>query len=272
MQAALPYISRIVNDFVYKNHVVIVTELLGKTLLDRLIITNYVGVSLAEIKIIMRTLFTFVDNAAKLGVIHADLKPENVCYTLDRSQLKVIDFGSAQSIANPRSLYIESRYYRAPEIILRLPFDDKIDVWATACIGMEMFLGLPIFPGQLECHMLVLFEKYLGPMPQELALRSPRREEFFDEDGNLKDLDTMLRERDVVLENRQFYIVRENLQDTVWHYRRTLTRGTTNYRQRELFLDLIENCFQYDPADRITAEDALKHPFFTETVNRNRSK
>jgi dual specificity protein kinase YAK1 len=68
----------------------------------------------------------------------------------DVVNLKVIDFGSACFEGFAVFHYIQSRYYRSPEVLLGLPYDSAIDMWSLGCIAAELFLGIPIFPGSSE--------------------------------------------------------------------------------------------------------------------------
>lgn len=90
----------------------------------------------------------------QLGLIHADLKPENIMLVDPVRQpyrVKVIDFGSASHVSKAVcNTYLQSRYYRAPEIILGLPFGEAIDMWSLGCVVAELFLGWPLYPGSSE--------------------------------------------------------------------------------------------------------------------------
>ena len=67
------------------------------------------------------------------------------------NRVKVIDFGSASHVSKTVcNTYLQSRYYRAPEIILGLPFCEAIDMWSLGCVVAELFLGWPLYPGSSE--------------------------------------------------------------------------------------------------------------------------
>lgn len=77
-----------------------------------------------------------------LGVIHCDLKPENILIkSYGRCEIKVIDLGSSCFWTDNLSLYVQSRSYRAPEVMLGLPYDQKIDLWSLGCILAELYSG-----------------------------------------------------------------------------------------------------------------------------------
>lgn len=107
----------------------------------------------------IRTKFRFCNHLyvmhfQQLGLIHADLKPENIMLVDPVRQpyrVKVIDFGSASHVSKAVcNTYLQSRYYRAPEIILGLPFCEAIDMWSLGCVVAELFLGWPLYPGSSE--------------------------------------------------------------------------------------------------------------------------
>ena len=66
---------------------------------------------------------------------------------------KVIDFGSSCLVTERLYTYIQSRFYRAPEVILGLPYDTAIDMWSFGCILAELFTGYPLFPGENEVRL-----------------------------------------------------------------------------------------------------------------------
>ena len=66
--------------------------------------------------------------------------------------------------------YIQSRFYRAPEVVLGLPYDCSIDMWSLGCIAVELFVGLPIFPGVSELNQLKHITDMCGSLPDWMLL------------------------------------------------------------------------------------------------------
>ena len=66
----------------------------------------------------------------------------------NKSGIKIIDFGSSCFGNETIYTYIQSRYYRAPEITLGINYDQNIDIWSTGCILAELYTGVPVFPGE----------------------------------------------------------------------------------------------------------------------------
>jgi serine/threonine protein kinase len=77
-------------------------------------------------------------------------------------QIKLVDFGSACFENETVYSYIQSRFYRSPEVLLGLPYNSAIDMWSLGCISAEMFLGLPLFPGASDHDQLKLIMDTLG--------------------------------------------------------------------------------------------------------------
>lgn len=133
------------------------------------------------------------------GVVHCDLKPENILLKHPtKSTIKVIDFGSS-CLENQRGkeekkngcfthiyisivyTYIQSRFYRSPEIILGLDYTMAIDMWSLGCIIAELYTGVPIFPGENEQEQLACIMEVLGVPSPDLIQQSERRNLFFGE-------------------------------------------------------------------------------------------
>jgi dual specificity tyrosine-phosphorylation-regulated kinase 2/3/4 len=118
------------------------------------------------------------------GIIHCDLKPENILLKAEnKSGIKIIDLGSGCFESEQIYTYIQSRFYRAPEIILGMPYTSAIDIWSMGCILMELYLGYPLFPGENEQEQMLMFMEVLGVPPPSLIQKGSRSNKFFD--GNL---------------------------------------------------------------------------------------
>ncbi|RYG51546.1 hypothetical protein EON66_10650, partial [archaeon] len=72
----------------------------------------------------------------------------------NRSAIKVIDFGSSCTADKKPYKYIQSRFYRCPEVILELPYSQPIDIWSLGCILVEMHTGIPLFAGRDETDQM----------------------------------------------------------------------------------------------------------------------
>ena len=98
-----------------------------------------------------------------IDVIHCDLKPENILLRVsNRSAIKVIDFGSSCKRTEQMFVYIQSRFYRSPEVIMGLPYSQAIDMWSLGCILVELHVGTPLFSGEDEHDQMIRFVSLLG--------------------------------------------------------------------------------------------------------------
>ena len=108
------------------------------------------------------------------GICHCDIKPENVCMVSPAKRLvKIIDFGSAVLPHDARNSYVQSRWYRAPEVMLGLPWGVKADIWSVGCLLAELLLGSPLFYGSTSESVLAAQAAVLGPHPDSLLNAAP---------------------------------------------------------------------------------------------------
>ena len=99
-------------------------------------------------------------------MIHCDLKPENILLRHPkRSAIKLIDFGSSCRDGQTVYSYIQSRFYRSPEVLLGCSYSTMIDMWSLGCILVEMHTGEPLFSGQDEGDQIVKIYELLGAPP-----------------------------------------------------------------------------------------------------------
>eukprot|EP00913_Durusdinium_trenchii_P018737 g17607.t1 len=95
---------------------------------------------------ISKQILTALEYVHSLRLIHCDLKPENILIkSYSRCEVKVIDFGSSCFVDDHLSSYVQSRSYRAPEVMLGLPYDQKIDLWSLGCIIAELWTGTVLY-------------------------------------------------------------------------------------------------------------------------------
>ena len=137
--------------------------------------TSFKGVSLGLVRKFARQIFSALSFLRSIGVVHCDVKPENVLLvSADRSAVKLIDFGSSCFVGDtPDFTYVQSRFYRAAEVILGLPYGVEIDTWSLGCVLVEMHAGTPLFPGRDERDQLGKIAEALGPVPAWMRERCP---------------------------------------------------------------------------------------------------
>lgn len=100
-----------------------------------------------------------------------------------RALVKVIDFGSSSFVSDRQSSYIQSRSYRAPEVILGLPYDGGIDMWSLGCVVAEMYTGEVTFQNDSEVSMLSRIEAICGPFPKHMIAKGRNSHRIFTDSG-----------------------------------------------------------------------------------------
>ncbi|VDP71544.1 unnamed protein product, partial [Echinostoma caproni] len=152
------YIVRLLSHFTFRGHLCLVFELLSYNLYDLLRNTNFRGVSLNLTRKFALQLCGALEflSRPELRIIHCDLKPENILLVNPkRSAIKLVDFGSSCHVKEKVYQYIQSRFYRSPDVLLGLDYTMSIDMWSLGCILVELHTGEPLFAGQNEVSSFV---------------------------------------------------------------------------------------------------------------------
>ncbi|XP_074125319.1 dual specificity tyrosine-phosphorylation-regulated kinase 4 isoform X2 [Sminthopsis crassicaudata] len=239
--------------FYFRNHLCITFELLGINLYELLKNNSFQGFSLSVIRRFTLSVLKCLQMLYVEKIIHCDLKPENiVLYQRGHVSVKVIDFGSSCYEDQRVYTYIQSRFYRSPEVILGQPYDTAIDMWSLGCILAELYTGYPLFAGENEVEQLACIMEVLGLPPLYLIQTASRRQTFFDSKGFPKN----------ITNNRG----KKRYPDS-----KDLTTVLKTYDTS--FLDFLKKCLIWDPALRMTPDQALKHVWIQESRNlKGRSK
>lgn len=223
--------------FIFRNHICLVFPVLGMSLYDYISHNKNEGCSLKQTKEYTKQILTGLVTLSSLSIIHCDLKPENLLFNRNSfSSLKLIDFGSSCYFHEKIHTYIQSRFYRAPEVILGISYSNSIDIWSLGCIICEMFTGEVLFPADNESDLLALIIEVLGLPPADLIEKSNKKFDFL-EGGNKLQSFKLTSGKEVRVKGKKIV--------------------TDDY----LMLDLIFKCLEWDPEKRIKPEDAILHPW-----------
>jgi len=189
----------------------------------------------SEIKTLLHQLLSAVAHCHSNWVLHRDLKTSNLLMN-NRGSIKVADFGLARKFGDPlgdMTQLVVTLWYRAPELLLgATTYSTAIDVWSVGCIFGELLLNEPVFQGKGEIEMLSLIFKLLG---------TPN-EDVWPGFSKLPLGKTV------------------NVTGSSQAQLRSKFRFIT-----EAGIELLSKLLTYDPERRISAEEALKHRYFTES-------
>jgi dual specificity tyrosine-phosphorylation-regulated kinase 2/3/4 len=232
---------RMLQCFEFRGHLFISFELLSINLYQFLKKVNFKGINLNLIKRIALQVLIGLRHLHGMGLTHSDLKLENILLKNEgKSSIKVIDLGSAIHYINPLCSYLQSRYYRSPEVILGAGFDNKIDIWSLGCILTELFTGRALFPGENEHDQLIRIMSVIGLPSKSILDRSKRWSMFFNQDLSPK-----------LVKNKRGVILHPATKDLF----------SPSDKDEIVFKDFLKLCLKWDSNLRPSAEEALKHPW-----------
>ncbi|VDL60921.1 unnamed protein product [Hymenolepis diminuta] len=195
---------------------------------------NFQGLPVKIIRSVTKCVLKCLAILNEESIIHCDIKPENILLVPgDKVQVKLIDFGSSCRVEEQIYNYIQSRYYRAPEVIMGMRYTTSIDMWSLGCVLAELHTGVPLFPGSNEANQLQCIANLMGEPPEEMILKSS----MFSKLADGKKVGFKLATSS-----------EKNFDDEM---------GSVD----SLFKDFVRRCLVWNPEDRMTVEEALKHPW-----------
>ena len=229
------HIVKAFDFFIFRSHICITFEILGMNLFELSEANEYRPLPMRNVRMFAQQMLNGLEMCHRNGVVHCDIKPENVLLVKGSQTLvKVIDFGSSCFVGHQKYEYIQSRFYRAPEVMIGITYGPPMDVWSTALVIIELLIGRPLWPGDDELEELWMIRSLLGDPPTEMVARGNRRSEFFEEDLTLKKIEKEPEPMDLadVLNTNDPYLV-----------------------------DFLMKCLTWDPSKRMNAMTALQHPW-----------
>ncbi|KAH8423833.1 putative serine/threonine protein kinase (Prp4) [Aspergillus melleus] len=256
------HVIKYVRQFDHKGHLCMVFENLSMNL--REVLKKFgrdVGLNLRAIRAYAQQIFLGLSLLRKCNILHADLKPDNLLVNEQRNILKVCDLGSASPATdNEITPYLVSRFYRAPEIILGIPYDHAIDVWSIGCTLFELYTGKILFTGRNNNQMLRSIMECRGKYPPKLLRKGSLAHMHFDDMLNFHST-----EEDKITGRLTTRILdfKKPTRDLKTRLLGKGIRGMSDSEAKELtlFVDLLDRCLSLNPEKRCTPAEALKHPF-----------
>lgn len=247
------HILRLYDYFYHREHLFIVTQLLRANLYE---FQKYNQDSCGEpyftshrIRVIARQCLEALSYLHDLGIIHCDLKPENILIkNYERCEVKIIDLGSSCFLDDDNlSVYVQSRSYRAPEVILGLPYDSKIDLWSLGTVLAELCSSEVLFPNEAVAMILARMSVLLGPIDVEMLQDGQETHKYYTKEYDLYHINEETSELE--------YIV--------------IDEGETNTLEQHLcdddsmFVDFLKKLLEINPKRRLSAREALQHAWLS---------
>ncbi|KAI9361201.1 kinase-like domain-containing protein, partial [Zopfochytrium polystomum] len=233
------------DSFYFRHHLCITFELLGTNLYEWIKAGNFRGVHSGVIKRFALQIIEGLVLLKRNRIVHCDLKPENILLkdidfnpASPNYEIKLIDFGSSCFEHEKVYTYVQSRFYRSPEVILGISYTMAIDMWSVGCILAELLTGYPLFAGENENEQLACIMEIKGLPPPDLVSSGSRRQLFFESNGQPRPYTNSKGKR-----------------------RRPGAKNLTSALRiaDPVFADFIDKCLEWDPARRMTPEQALRH-------------
>ncbi|KAK8857972.1 hypothetical protein M9Y10_013071 [Tritrichomonas musculus] len=234
------YCLQLLDSFTFRNHLCAVFDVLGQNLYDYTQAMKTRKIPEDMIKQIAKQVLIALDYSHSHGVVHCDLKPENITFVsgVDHN-VRLIDFGSSCLIGEPMIYdYIQSRYYRAPEVILAYSYGPAMDIWSYGLVVAELYTGKTIFTGADNRGQMAKYIESFGLPPIEMRTKGKCSNEFFTLTG---------------------YYKQEFGKEPIKPGSVPISQ-LTKIKDPNL-IDFLNKCFEWDPKKRISAREALKHPW-----------
>ncbi|KAJ7700678.1 kinase-like domain-containing protein [Mycena rosella] len=257
------HIVRLERTFEHRGHLCLVFESMSMNLRD--VVKRFgkdVGLNIRAVRAYAHQLFLGLGHLRKLSVIHADIKPDNILVNDAKTMLKLCDLGSASDAAeNEITPYLVSRFYRAPEIILGVPYDAALDIWSVGCTLYELYTGKILFPGRSNNQMLLHMMELKGRFHAKMLKRARFGDVYFDEMGGFESVEREKGSGNDVVRKVHISKPARDLRARLLPSGGAARLGEEETNVLLHFVDLLDRCLALDPARRITPREALAHPF-----------
>ncbi|PIN02433.1 U4/U6-associated splicing factor PRP4 [Handroanthus impetiginosus] len=243
------HILRLYDYFYHQEHLFIVTELLRANLYELQKYNRESGgepyFTLHRLQAITQQCLEALSYLHDLGIVHCDLKPENILIkSYRRCEIKVIDLGSSCFETDNLSLYVQSRSYRAPEVMLGLPYDQKIDLWSIGCILAELYSGEVLFPNEAIVLLLTRMIGMLGPIDMDMLHNGQETHKYFTAEYDLYYVNEDTNELEYIIPEESSLEHHLQISDSI-------------------FADFLKYLLEINPKRRPTAQEALQHPWLS---------
>lgn len=205
---------------------------------------------------------------------HTDLKPENIVFKYKEirkkvkddidyylpkrmKKVKLIDFGNAYNFDEFSNTTINTRQFRAPEVILETRWNEKNDIWSLGCILMELYNSELLFKTHNTIEHLMLIEKIIGPFDLETLSK-------YQKQGINNTINLIYKDNDLINYEINKSII-SKLENDEFMDKVAKTKSLTNMisEKDEDFLGLIKGMLEFNYEKRFSCQECLNHNFFS---------
>lgn len=257
-------------DFFFHMETICLTfELLDLSLWDYMKERPNQGLPMSEIRPVTHQMATALIHLKSIGIVHADLKPDNIMIVDRRQQplkVKLTDFGLAYPSSGSPGVVVQTLFYRSPEVILGICFSEVIDMWSLGVTIAELATGRTLYPGDACYDVLNLIVKTQGQPADYLLNRGRATKDFFVQSSGQPQW--------IFLNSHQYeektgYCPKDrrtmklrSLDDL----RKFMLVESGDQRDQLLLVNLIKKMTDLDPKRRIKPHKVLEHPFLATDV------
>eukprot|EP00064_Thunnus_orientalis_P017261 superscaffoldBa00003621_g17341 len=269
--------DRVVAIKVNKNHPEVVQQAREEiAILKRLRLYDYMedrhhqGLSIQELSPVVHQLATALSHLRSMRIIHADLKPDNIMVVNRHQQplkVKIIDFGFAcHASAAETGVCLQTIWYRAPEIILQILFNEAIDMWSLGLVAAELATGYLLYPGETDYEMLSFIMQAQGQPEDHVLDRGRGTDYYFHKQPNSQRMWTFKTPEEFSYETGIYAEEPRCLElGSLDDLEQIIVMNRGPQRDQRLLLDLVNKMLQLDADLRIKPLEVLQHPLFNRT-------
>jgi len=274
------HVVRLLSTFYYRKHLCLVFECMWDDL--RAALKKYTkgkGMAMQAVRAYSRQLMIGLRHMHKCGIIHADIKPDNILISEGQNIVKFCDLGTALEIKDAAvTPYLVSRFYRAPEIILGCEWNYAVDVFALGATLYELFTGKILLNSKTNNDALRKIMEVKGKIPKNIIKKGMLWKDHFDENLDFKYTDEDKYTREKVTRVMTDLNAKKDLFDMLMERvgpekkNSTENEDTAAVKRAKQFADLLHQMLALDAEKRVTANDALGHQFLEEKNMKGEAK
>ncbi|KAH8738587.1 hypothetical protein FG386_002002 [Cryptosporidium ryanae] len=260
----VPNVVQVQESFTHQGHFCIVFEWLSGTLKNCM--NSLSKHNISKVRQLARQIFIGIKHIHDKGYIHTDIKPDNILVDSDRTNFKISDFGNAikESEASPAS-YLVSRFYRPPEVIIGslTPFGKSIDIWSIGCVLYECFTGNVLFKGRDNNDMIKLIIESRGNFPKKMLRQGIFSKDHFSSDFEKLRWKNQQNVTQFISNTKSSSTIFQSIYGNIQNKKGLFSDAEITLIKK--LSNLVEKCLVIDPKKRISAKEALEHPFFSDS-------